>query len=333
MTEIKQFDIPVVLFMFKREQKTVEIIKRIGEARPATLYLIADGARNEQEAEMVKRTRDAVEAAINWDCKVIKNYAESNRGVYQNIGEGAKWVLSQEERAIFLEDDNMPELTFFDYCRELLEKYKSDERVLWICGTNYLGKYKTPYSYMFTQNLLPCGWASWADKFLKYYDGKLETFNPKTDRESLRKAYRNKALAKQDFSNFSVEKKRAAEGKRFVSWDYQMAYTLRNYNLLGISPCNNQIKNIGVDSESIHGGTSFASVMTQRLCGMDSYPLEFPLKHPQSTQIDIKYERIVSNIILIPFNIRFKLTLFKTLRKLLGLKKEEHLRDIFKKRN
>ena len=101
---------------------------------------------------------------------------------------------------------------------------------------------------MFTQNLLPCGWASWADKFLKYYDGQLETFNPETDRKSLRKAYRNKALAKQDFNNFCVEKGRATEGKRFISWDYQMAYTIRKYDLLGISPCNNQIKNIGVDS-------------------------------------------------------------------------------------
>ncbi len=330
MLEVNQFDIPVALFMFKREHKTAEIVKRIGEVRPTKLYLIADGARNEQEAVAVKRTRDAVEQAIDWDCEIVKNYAQSNRGVYRNIGEGAKWVLSQEESAIFLEDDNMPELTFFDYCRELLEKYKDNERVLWICGTNYLGKYNTPYSYMFTQNLLPCGWASWSHKFLKYYDGQLETFNPETDRKSLRKAYRNKALAKQDFNNFCVEKERATEGKSFVSWDYQMAYTIRKYDLLGISPCNNQIKNIGIDSESIHGGTSFASVMTQRLCGMDSYPIEFPLKHPQSTRIDKKYERIVSNILLIPFNIRLRIAVLKVLRKLLGLKKGEHLRDIFK---
>ena len=332
MTEVKQFDIPVALFMFKREEKTVEIVKRIGKVRPTTLYLIADGARNEQEAEAVQKTRDAVEAAIDWDCKVVKNYAESNRGVYENIGEGAKWVFSQEKSAIFLEDDNLPELTFFEYCRDLLEKYKDNEKVLWICGTNYLGKYNTPYSYMFTQNLLPCGWASWSDKFLKYYDGQLETFDPEVDRKALRKVYRNKALARQEFNNFRVEKERRAEGNRFISWDYQMAYTIRKYNLFGISPCYNQIKNIGVDAESIHGGSSFASIMTQRFCGMDSYPLHFPLKHPETVRVDRKYERIISNIILVPFKIRFKLAILKAIRKLLGVKKGEHLRDIFKKR-
>lgn len=331
MSERSQLNIPVALFMFKREEKTAEIVRRIGKARPSVLYLIADGARNEEEKKAVMKTRTAVEEAIDWDCKVVKNYAETNRGVYSNIGEGAKWVLSQEKWAIFLEDDNLPELTFFDYCSELLEKYENDEKILWICGTNYLGKYKTQSSYMFTQNLLPCGWASWSHKFLKYYDGELKTFNPATDEKKLRKDYRNKALAKQEFGNFCVEKQRSVEGKKFVSWDYQMAYTLRKYDLYGISPCNNQIKNIGVDSNSIHGGTSFASIMTQRFCGMDSYPLEMPLIHPKEEKIDMKYERIIASIILIPWKIRAKLFLIKLARKMLGVKKGEHLRDKFKR--
>lgn len=330
MMEKSFFDIPIALFMFKREEKTVEILKQIGKIRPTKLYLIADGGRNEDEHKAALRTRDAVEAAIDWDCKVIKNYAEENRGVYKNIGEGAKWVLGQEKWAIFLEDDNMPELTFFPYCKELLEKYEANERVLWICGTNYLGTYNSKYSYMFTQNLLPCGWASWAEKFLKYYDGELKTFNPETDRKELRKSYHDKALFLQDYNNFCAEKENGLVKNRFVSWDYQMAYTIRKYSLLGISPCCNQIKNIGVDAESIHGGTSFASIMTQRFCGMNSYPLNFPLKHPCNVKIDSKYEKKISNIMLIPLKIRMKLSVIKVIRKLLGVKKGEHLRDKLK---
>lgn len=321
------FDIPVAMFLFRRKEKSVKIIQRLSEIRPTTLYLIADGGRNEAEQVEVEKTRAAVEVAINWECNIIRNYSDENRGVYNNIGGGAKWVFSKEKYAIFIEDDNLPELSFFDYCKELLLKYENNERILWICGTNYLGRYDHPYSYMFTQNLLPCGWASWSEKFLKYYDGNLSTFSPEYDRKLLRSRYHNKALFTQDYNNFCFEKSRTIEGKRFTSWDYQMAYTIRKYNLLGISPCCNQIKNIGVDSDSIHGGTSLSSIMTSRLCGMESYPLDFPLKHPNSVNIDDRYSRMISRIILVPLKIRARNNVLKLMHKLLHLKPDEHLKD------
>lgn len=38
---MKEFDIPVVLFVFKRE-KAVEVIKRLSEVKPSKLYILAD---------------------------------------------------------------------------------------------------------------------------------------------------------------------------------------------------------------------------------------------------------------------------------------------------
>ena len=110
-----RFNIPVVLFIFKRE-KAVEVIKRISLIRPEKLYILADQGRNEEERVAVERCRKKVESAIDWNCEIIRNYADENRGVYQNIGEGAKWVLRREKWAIFLEDDNLPELTFIECC-------------------------------------------------------------------------------------------------------------------------------------------------------------------------------------------------------------------------
>ena len=137
-----KFQIPVVLFFFKREDKTLKVLDKIAQVKPIKIYLISDGPRDEKEAIRVETTRAKVEGFIDWDCEVIKNYSSENKGVYDRIGLGAKWVLSQEESAIFLEDDNLPELTFFRYCEELLSRYRDDTRVLWICGTNYM-KYVT----------------------------------------------------------------------------------------------------------------------------------------------------------------------------------------------
>ena len=138
---MKQFDIPVALFIFKRSEKAILIINQIAKVAPKRIYLIGDGPRNDSEIKEVELCRKEIESAINWDCEIVKNYADKNRGVYENIAGGAKWVFQREKQAIFLEDDNFPEVTFFDYCKELLEKYESDNRVLWICGTNYLESY------------------------------------------------------------------------------------------------------------------------------------------------------------------------------------------------
>lgn len=289
---MSDFNIPIVLFMFKRK-KIVEIIKRIAILEPPKIYLIADNGRNDNEKREVKECRIIVENAINWKCEVIKNYADINRGVYLNIGLGAKWIFEKEKMAIFLEDDNLPEVTFFEYCKQMLERYENDTRILWICGTNYLGKYKTKddVSYMFTKHLLPCGWASWGFKFNKFYDSELSLCSSEIVLSRIKNQYFNDKLYKQYSECWMNEYLRIINNRKPISWDYQMDFTIKAHGLYGICPCNNQIKNIGVDDDSIHGGNSFKQEMTRRFCGMESYPLEFPLRHPLTILPDEDFEK------------------------------------------
>ena len=319
---MEQFDIPVCLFIFQRKDTVLRIIDRISQVKPQKIYLMSDQGRNEVEKKRVQECRKAVEAAINWNCEVIKDYAAENRGVFENIGMGAMRVFSQEEVAIFLEDDNLPEITFFSYCKQMLEKYKDNDRVVWICGTNYLGKYENSSgeSYMFTQHLLPCGWASWKKKYTKYYDSFFDTFN-ETIKERIKPLYRNNPLYKQQMEVIQREYDRMKNGERFRSWDYQMCLSIRANDLVGISPANNQIKNIGVDAFSEHGGVTFADKMTKRFCGMDSYPLEFPLKEPQTVLIDPIYEKKIGNIILYPLDWRIRKPFGKIKRKIISMLK------------
>lgn len=318
--ENQGFNIPVVLFMFKRE-KAVEIIRRISCVKPRKLYLLGDQGRTDEEKDLVYKCREKVERAINWECKVIKNYAEENRGVYRNIAEGAKWVFEHEESAIFLEDDNLPEITFFHFCKELLEKYKYDTRILWICGTNYLGKYKPDdaVSYVYTKHMLPCGWASWANKFLEFYDGELELCENPTVMNRISSQYCNRKVYKQYRNSWLSEYKRIHAGKLPQSWDFQMDFSIKANNLFGICPCNNQIKNIGVDILSTHGGTSFENIMTKRFCGMDAFPIEFPLHHPKTVLPDPKFEKLIGNIILYPFRMRMRIRIAKLLHNFLKI--------------
>ena len=321
--ENKQFETPVALFIFKRSETVVRILERIRIIKPKRIYLIGDGPRNEEESSTVNEARKIIEKQIDLPCAIIKNYADRNRGVYENIAGGAKWVFSQEPKAIFLEDDNLPDISFFEYCEELLSRYENSERVLWICGTNYLEKYNTKNdeSYVFTQHLLPCGWASWATKFTKYYDGDLNCLDNDNAIAKLIHTYKSKPLFRQQLNSANYELHRRENGQKYASWDFQMAISIRYNNLIGISPKHNLIENIGVDGLSTHGGNSFENEMTRRFCAIKSYPLQFPLKHPETICVDPVYEAKVDKIILAPWKMRMKDWIATRIKHLFGLSK------------
>jgi hypothetical protein len=326
-----KFNIPVAVFMFKRAEKTAMIIDQIAKVAPSKIYLIGDGPRNKEEEEAVLNCRKNVEEHITWDCEIIRNYASQNRGVYQNIAGGAKWVFEREEMAIFLEDDNFPSLSFFPYCQELLEKYKNDSRVLWVCGTNYMQQY-TPEDgsdYVFTQLMLPCGWASWATKFNTFYDGEMQLFQDLHIKKNISRAYHNRALYNHDLLTWERSACDIAKGRQPISWDYQMAFSLRVHNLYGIAPKVNLIRNIGVDMDSIHGGNSMNKVMTARFCEVPIYEMEFPLRHPVTLLVDQGFENRTEKIILPPFLSRAKAMLAYYIKKMLRLSQDTSLTRAF----
>ena len=197
-----KFQIPVVLFIFKRSNTVERILKVLKAANISKLYLFSDGGRTPEETELVNQTREEILKMIDWEVEVIKMFAESNQGVFNQIAMGAKKVFEKEEKAIFLEDDNLPEITFFSYCENMLNKYQDNEKVLWVCGTNYESESKyLDTDYVFTKHMLPCGWASWANKFNKYYLTSFAILDDKKNIKRIKKAYDAKWLYRQQIQN------------------------------------------------------------------------------------------------------------------------------------
>ena len=319
------FSIPIGIFIFKRIEKSVQIMKEIAKVKPKKLYIISDAGRNEEEEELVLQCRKSVEECIDWDCEIVKKYADTNRGCFGNIGLGALEIFENEEKMIFLEDDNLPEETFFKYCETMLEKYEEDDDVLWICGTNYIRDFspKTPCDYVFTRHLLPCGWASWAKKFKKYYDYNFSNLT-KEGLKKAKKTYKDKRHFRYDKKNWIDEQSH----EKYYSWDYQMNFSVRYYNKFGIAPCKNQITNIGADSMSAHGGSSMEGYLTSKFCMVPSEPLEFPLKSPQKKCVDENFEKQTKKIIVPPR--RYYLKIF--LRRLIPIPRNISIKKSLKAR-
>ncbi|BBV30245.1 hypothetical protein I6M86_08120 [Citrobacter cronae] len=327
------FDIPVALFIFKREETVIRILKILKTIKPKKIYLISDNGRDEIEKKLVSEVRNNIERAISWDCDVIKRYQAENVGVYENIAGGAKWVFEREEKAIFLEDDNLPEKTFFPFCEELLNKYNDDPRILWVCGSNYLEECSPENNadYIFSKNMLPCGWASWRDKFNSFYDGELSLYSNEAKR-MLKGRYINKKLYRQDMYNIEYELDFKKLHGRFYSWDYQMSFSLRVHDVYSIIPKYNQIKNIGVDNNSTHGGTSLSNVMVERFCERKTKELNFPLTHPKHVAIDENIESALTDIIIDPTFYTFKSRLSRLIRNVFRLNKTISIKSAITKK-
>jgi hypothetical protein len=210
-----------------------------------------------------------------------------------------------------------------------------NDEILYIAGTNYLEKFKfkNNSSYGFSRNMFPCGWASWNTKFLKFYDGSMIHFNAQSQK-NIKESYKNKVFYKYDLTRFNSEFKRKLNNENFVSWDYQLAFSLRYFKKYCIVPSFNQILNIGVDDISIHGGSTSELIMTKRLTGMKSHPIIFPLNHPININENVKFEKKIEHLLTPPSRYLINNILIKTIRFLFRIPSKKPLitglKDIFK---
>ncbi|HWW75305.1 MAG TPA: hypothetical protein VNZ44_07915, partial [Pyrinomonadaceae bacterium] len=164
---------PVALFIFNRPEATARVFAEVARARPPRLLVVADGPREgvAGEAERCAAARAAA-GRVEWDCELLTNYSDVNLGCGRRVAGGLDWVFAATEEAVILEDDCVPHPTFFRFCDELLEKYRDDERVMHVGGSDFLlGARRARYSYRFSRYALVWGWASWRRAWRNYDAG------------------------------------------------------------------------------------------------------------------------------------------------------------------
>jgi len=232
---------PVVLIIFNRPNTTKKVFDQIRKAKPSKLFIIADGARSNVEGEekLCKEVKSIVEN-VDWDCAIYKNYATENLGCKNRPATGLKWVFQHVDRAIILEDDCLPHPSFFQYCQELLEHYKDDERVNIVSGSNFFPKLSDKkLSYYFSIFHHFWGWATWKTSWEKY-DIEMSAWPKLKSEHFITKIVEHKQSAKYWETVFDE----VYTGKLSSAWDYQWIYSSWMNNGLAIIPSNNLISNI-----------------------------------------------------------------------------------------
>jgi hypothetical protein len=262
---------PIVFLIFNRPEPTARTFAAIRAARPGKLLVVADGSRPDRagEEELCAHTRAIIDG-VDWPCEVLRNFAETNMGCGRRVASGLDWAFEQVEEVIILEDDCLPDPSFFPYCGELLERYRADERIMMISGDNFQnGATRTPHSYYFSQLPHCWGWATWRRAW-RQYDFTIKDWRQRRDRSLIKAAANNAALAHYWEQCFDG----VAAGK-IDTWDYQWMYCMWAGNGLSIVPDVNLVTNIGFGPAATHTLTADDRHV------VPSRAMEFPLRHPQ----------------------------------------------------
>lgn len=243
------FNTPILFLIFNRPDLSKEVFQAIKKIKPQKLYVASDGPRigNNGEAEVVKDLREFVKRNIDWNCELKTLFREENLGCKIAVSEAIEWFFASEEKGIILEDDCLPNKSFFEFCDLLLNKYKNDTRIGQICGFNPIVEFASDNdSYVFSRFGPIWGWATWR-RVWKNYELKNSSWSEFKDRGFLKSTtetwfeekWRLETLDQVFFGTLDT-------------WDYQWAFTLMKGNYLSIVPCKNLIKNIGFGESATH---------------------------------------------------------------------------------
>ena len=235
---------PILFLIFNRPDTTKLVFDSIKKVKPTKLYIAADGARSNKFGEdlLVKETR-AIVQSIDWNCEVNTLFRARNLGCKVAVSSAIDWFFENEEMGIVLEDDCLPNLSFYNYCEELLNYYKDDDRIMHIGGVNFQkGRLRGEGSYYFTNYNHVWGWASWRRAW-KYYDVDIKEYNIKDTQLMLMQKFDTL----KEVSYWTKIFHDLSEGK-YNTWDYQWTYSIWKQGGVSILPNVNLISNIGFES-------------------------------------------------------------------------------------
>ena len=284
-----EVDVAVLILFFTRPEPLKKVFDAIRQARPSKLYLYQDGPRGPQDMAGIEACRQVVcDDEIDWECDVQRNYQTENAGCDPSNFNAQKWAFSLSDKVVVFEDDSIPSVSFIRFCKEMLDRYEHDERIVMIEGFNTDEvSPDVPDDYFFTTVFSIWGWASWRrvidqwDEYYTFLDDKynmhqLETLTKERGYRTtmLRMTYDHRALGKAYYES--------------IFWPCMMF----NHGL-AIIPTRNMINNLGnaAGGDSTHYAGTLRTLpkALRRMFTMQRYEVQFPLKHPRYVIENVDY--------------------------------------------
>lgn len=281
----KTLKAPILFIVFNRIATTEVVFEQIRKYKPEALYIAADGPRANKDGEKEKcqEVRELF-SSIDWPCKVEYLFRDENFGCRRGVTNAIDWFFNYETEGIILEDDIVPNESFFNFIEENLSRYRNDVNVASISGCSLISsKYDKIESYFFSHYPNIWGWATWKRAWEKY-DGEMVGWKS-WSRENLKNHSDNTSFFT---SYWNEEMEHVLDGAD--SWDHQFIFASWKNNWLHVIPSENLIENIGFGNFATHttGGAP------QSLLESPQKELKFPMVHPSKIARNVELDKLIN---------------------------------------
>lgn len=282
---------PVLFIIFNKQEETKQVFGMIRRQQPAQLFIAADGPRPTKidEAEKCQYIRQWVLDHIDWPCEAKTLFRQENLGCGKAVASAISWFFEHVKEGIILEDDCLPNTSFFRFCEELLVKHRFDEKISAISGNNFQliqpMQLETDYYY----SLFPSswGWATWRRNW-QGYEFNINSWsmiNQKALLDSLFVEISYKKWWQNQFDYFHNQ-------QPSDTFDYQFHYLSMKRKQLAIIPKVNLVSNIGHGENGTHFGDP-----NHVLANLPTQELRFPLIHPTHIKRNYEADIYVQNLL------------------------------------
>ncbi len=262
---------PVLFLAFNRPETTEKVFDAIRMAQPARLFIALDGERTHvvTDNERCACVKEIV-SNIDWPCEVKTLFRDENLGCKRAVSSAIDWFFSQVEEGIILEDDCLPSPDFFRFCEAMLQHYRTDTRIMQICGSNLHRGWVRDADYSYHLGFYGCiwGWATWRRAWSSY-DVDVEKY-PEI---RLKGILKDVLIDDFDLMMRYHVMKGVLDGSN-DTWDYQWTFAKLINNGLSITPNVNLVTNIGFGEDATR--TKRMSSMSE----LEMHEFSSELKHP-----------------------------------------------------
>jgi hypothetical protein len=245
---MKKIETPVLFILYNRAdlaKKLFDTISSMYQFR--SIYISVDGPKNNNIDK--RKVKDVIEVAnqVDFSNEVHFNIGNINQGCRTAVAGAIDWFFDNVDEGIILEDDCIPTKDFFIFTSTMLERYRDDNRIAQICGSNTLGFYDTKNTFLYSNFGSIWGWATWKRSWSLYDRDLLSFDNSAFQNNQIRKKISNNVDAWFRIKNFNDVK----NGK-IDTWDYQWMYTRLSNSMLSVIPKVSLVDNIGVGEHATH---------------------------------------------------------------------------------
>lgn len=270
---------PILFIIFNRPEQTKRVFAEIKKARPERLFIAGDGPRIDrpEDVEKCESAREIVND-IDWPCETKTLFQEKNLGCKLGATTGITWFFENVEEGIILEDDCLPDQSFFPFCEQMLEHYRNEEKIAMICGYNIGEVSDIKFSYTFSRYGHLWGWASWRRVWEKY-DITMKLWADKKNWKKIKKSMSDR----RQWNYRQLLYNETFLGKK-DTWDYQWESSRLLHKEISVIPSKNLIENLGFGQDATHTTQITSPLIIPRRT------ITFPLVHNPHIQPDDSYD-------------------------------------------